>query len=39
MKFIGKEMIPAPKVKDVVLEQPEWNKLYLNLLKDIRILY
>jgi len=39
MKFIGKNMEPAPKLKDLNLDIDKWNDLYLNTLKDMRILY
>lgn len=39
MKFIGKNMNPAPKIKDIDIGIDEWNQLYLNVLKDMRVLY
>lgn len=39
MNFIGEDMIPAPKLKDITLNQEQWNDLYLDVLKDMRALY
>ncbi len=39
MKFIGEKMSPAPKLKDIDLEQKEWNELYLDVIQDMRVLY
>lgn len=39
MKFIGEDMVPAPKLKDVDLSQDAWNKCYLDVLKDMRTMY
>jgi RIO kinase 1 len=39
MKFIGEKMQPAPKLKDIDLDQKEWNELYLDVIQDMRVLY
>lgn len=39
MKFIGEDMVPAPKLKDLELNQEAWNRLYLDVLKDMRVMY
>lgn len=39
MKFIGQDMVAAPKLKDIDISQQEWNQLYLDVLKDMRVMY
>ena len=39
MKFIGEDMVPAPKLKDIDLDVEAWNELYLDVLKDMRVMY
>lgn len=40
MEFIGENHVPAPRLKDVEhLDQDSYSLLYLDLLKDMRILY
>ncbi|KAH8876361.1 Serine/threonine-protein kinase RIO1 [Schistosoma japonicum] len=45
MTFVGKDGIPAPKLKDVCLQEsdykdtPDWSALYFHVIQDIRTLF
>ena len=39
MTFIGKDMVPAPRLKETYLSKEEYSRLYLEVLNMMRILY